>query len=99
MFSPELSVIDELHRIGDRKFPNKIRALDAFPSCALLILDFVPTPEANIEQKRQIGDVKDRPILCTVLNADVDALLTVEKMTLNPTWFISGFCCCPVPYP
>lgn len=71
--------IDELHRVWNRKFPNRISALEAFLSRALLTLELVPTPESDIEQEKQIRDVKDRPILRAALNADVDVLLTGDK--------------------
>lgn len=36
--------IDELRRIFNRKFPQKIHALETFLSLALMTLELVPTP-------------------------------------------------------
>lgn len=36
--------IDEMRRIFNRKFPQKLTALDAFLSLALLTLEVVPVP-------------------------------------------------------
>lgn len=71
--------IDELYRVWNRKFPNKISALEAFLSRALLTLEIVPTPGEDSEQERQIRDVKDQPILRAALNAHVDVLLTGDR--------------------
>ena len=71
--------IDELHRVWTRKFPNKMHALETFLSRALLTLELIPTPEADIEQEKQSRDVKDRPILRAAISADVDVLLTGDK--------------------
>lgn len=71
--------IDEMRRIFNRKFPQKIQALEAFLSLALLTLEVIPTPieEHNLEGK--IRDVKDRPILRSAIHANVDILLTGDK--------------------
>lgn len=71
--------IDELHRVWNRKFPTRISALEAFLSRALLTLELIPTPDADVEQEKQIRDVNDRPILRAAINADVDVLLTGDK--------------------
>ena len=47
--------IDELHRVWNRKFPNKMYALETFLSRALLTLELVPTPEENAEQAEENG--------------------------------------------
>ena len=71
--------IDEMRRIFNRKFPQKIQALEGFLSLALLTLEVVPMPlEENILEDR-IRDVNDRPILRAALNAKVDILLTGDK--------------------
>lgn len=71
--------IDEMRRIFNRKFPQKIQALEGFLSLALLTLEVVPMPlEENILEDR-IRDVNDRPILRADLNAKADILLTGDK--------------------
>lgn len=71
--------IDEMRRIFNRKFPQKIQALEGFLSLALLTLEVVPMPlEENILEDK-IRDVNDRPILRAALNAKADILLTGDK--------------------
>ncbi len=71
--------IDELRRIFNRKFPNKINALDSFLSCALLTVEVVPTPTEETDSEELIRDVMDRPILRAAVNANADILITGDK--------------------
>ena len=81
--------IEELRRIFNRKFPQKISLLEHFLSIALLAMEVVPTPVEEAEEESQIRDIADRPILRAALNAKVDILLTgdkdfLESGVLNP---------------
>ena len=81
--------IEELRRIFNRKFPQKIPLLEHFLSIALLAMEVVPTPVEEAEEESHIRDVADRPILRVALNAKVDILLTgdkdfLESEVLNP---------------
>ena len=71
--------IEELHRIFNRKFPNKLQALDSFLASALLSMDVVPTPEIAESTENKIRDVKDRPILRAAIAAEADLILTGDK--------------------
>ncbi len=71
--------IDELRRIFNRKFPNKINALESFLSCALLTVEVVHTPTEEIDSEELIRDVMDRPILRAAVNANADLLITGDK--------------------
>lgn len=71
--------IDELRRIFNRKFPNRISALETFLSYALLTVDIVPIPDEEHSSEALIRDIMDRPILRAALNANVDILLTGDK--------------------
>ncbi len=71
--------IDELRRIFNRKFSNKINALESFLSCALLTLEVVPTPTEETDSEELIRDVMDRPILRAAVNAKADILITGDK--------------------
>ena len=71
--------IDELRRIFNRKFPNRIPALETFFSYALLTVDIVPIPDEEHSSEALIRDVMDRPILRAALSANVDILLTGDK--------------------
>ena len=55
--------VDELKRIFNKKFPNRLTSLDSFLSIALMTLELVPTPFYETEVEFSIRDVKDRPIL------------------------------------
>ena len=71
--------VDEMKRIFNKKFPDRIPALDRFLSLALLTLELVPVPANETLSEATIRDVKDRPILRAAINADVDILLTGDK--------------------
>lgn len=71
--------VDEMKRIFNRKFPNRLASLEKFLSVALLSLELVPIPaEENVSEK-QIRDANDRPILRAAIEAGADLLLTGDK--------------------
>ena len=71
--------IDEMRRIFNRKFPQKIAALEKFLSLALMTLEMVPTPVEEYHSEMQIRDINDRPILRAAIHANADILLTGDK--------------------
>ena len=71
--------IDEMRRVFNRKFPQKIQALEAFLSIALLTLEVVPMPMEENALEEKIRDVCDRPILRAAIMARADVLLTGDK--------------------
>ena len=71
--------VDELKRIFNKKFPDRIRALDRFLAAALVSLDVVPTPTDEITSELLIRDYADRPILRAAIEAGADILLTGDK--------------------
>lgn len=71
--------IDELRRIFNRKFPQKIHALETFLSLALMTLELVPTPVEEHISESKIRDVNDRPILRAAIHAKADIQLTGDK--------------------
>jgi putative PIN family toxin of toxin-antitoxin system len=71
--------VEELRRIFNRKFPQKISLLEHFLSIALLTMEVVPTPVDETEEENNIRDAADRPILRAALSAKVDVLLTGDK--------------------
>ena len=71
--------IDEMLRVFNKKFPDRISSMEKFLSFAMLALEFVPVPcEKNISEG-QIRDVNDRPILRAAINANADLFLTGDK--------------------
>lgn len=71
--------VDEMKRIFNKKFPNRLTALDRFLSVALLTMELVPIPTDEDVAELQIRDVKDRPILRAAIEAGADILLTGDK--------------------
>ena len=71
--------MDEMKRIFNKKFPNRLAALDKFLSVALLTLKLVPVPTDENVSETQIRDVNDRPILRAAIEAKPDVLLTGDK--------------------
>lgn len=71
--------VDEMKRIFNKKFPNRLTALDKFLSAALLILELVPIPTGESLLESKIRDVNDRPILRAAIEAKADVLLTGDK--------------------
>ena len=71
--------VDEMKRIFNKKFPNRLAALDKFLSVALLTLEIVPVPADETVSESQIRDVNDRPILRAAIEAKADVLLTGDK--------------------
>ena len=66
--------IEELRRIFNRKFPQKISLLEHFLSIALMAMEVVSTPNEELEEESYIRDMADRPILRAALNAKADIL-------------------------
>ena len=71
--------IEELRRIFNRKFPDKINILEHFLAIALLAMEVVPTPKDDMQEEFKIRDVADRPILRAAIYACADILLTGDK--------------------
>ena len=71
--------VDELKRIFQKKFPNRLTALDRFLSIAMLSLELVPTPTDELILESKIRDINDRPILRAAIIAKANVLLTGDK--------------------
>jgi putative PIN family toxin of toxin-antitoxin system len=71
--------MEELRRIFNRKFPQKISLLEHFLAIVLLAVEVVPTPVEDVEEENKIRDVADRPILRAAICENVDVLLTGDK--------------------
>ena len=68
-----------MKRIFNKKFPNRLDALNRFLSIALMTLELVPIPTEEYTSEGQIRDVADIPILRAEINANADILLTGDK--------------------
>lgn len=71
--------IDELRRIFNRKFPQKIPAMERFLAMALQTIEVVQIPDEPVEEENMIRDVNDREIMRVAVSAKVDILLTGDK--------------------
>ena len=90
--------IDELRRVYNRKFPDRIASLNQFLAMASISIEIIPTPVDEVADEVKIRDIKDRPILRAAQLADVDLLLTGDKdflesgvikpTIINPSTFI-----------
>jgi len=67
------SILDELHDVYGRKFPDKLDALEQF--LKEFSFETVYTPK-NIDNVLQIRDKKDAPILASAILEDADVLIT-----------------------
>ena len=71
--------VDEMKRIFNQKFPNKLPALDKFLAIALMTLELVPVPDEEASSEQMIRDADDRPILRAAIMSGADILLTGDK--------------------
>jgi len=71
--------LDELRRVYNRKFPDKLDLLQAFLAFALPVLEVVRTPALDLEVETKIRDVSDRPILRAAIAENVDVIITGDK--------------------
>lgn len=71
--------IDELRRIFNRKFPQKVEAMEHFLSIALPAVELVQVPDISVPQEEFIRDINDRPIMRAAVAAQCDAIVTGDK--------------------
>ncbi len=55
--------VDEMKRIFNKKFPDRLTSLDKFLSMALLTLELIPIPTNENESEVLIRDVKELKIM------------------------------------
>ena len=77
--------LEELRRVCNRKFPDKIRAFERFISTLLSVIEVIPVPLSPHSEEDEIRDIDDRPILRAAINAKADILLTGDKDFLEST--------------
>ena len=71
-------VIEELRLVTDRKFPAKRKFLDRF--FLELPFELVYTPKAlDLDEFPLMRDIKDSPILATVIMESIDVFVTGDK--------------------
>ena len=75
--------LDEVRRIFNRKFPDKIPLMERFLALAIPAMEIISMPEAAISDEQQIPDADDRPLLRAAVAANVDVILTGDGDFLN----------------
>lgn len=71
--------VDEIKRVFNKKFPDKLSALDRFLATALMTLELVPMPTRERDLEVKVRDAADRPILRAAVEARADILLTGDR--------------------
>lgn len=71
--------IDEMRRIFNRKFPQKIRAMEKFLVTAMQSVEIVRIPSQEVADEKLIRDINDRPIYRASVYAKIDIILTGDK--------------------
>ena len=71
--------IEELRRVFNRKFPDKIQAFEKFIATALSTIEVISVPSLPFPDEKNIRDIDDRPILRAAIKANSDILLTGDK--------------------
>ena len=70
-------VIDELHMVVERKFPNKVYVVEKL--LERMSYELVYTPKTLEKNLLNIRDIKDYPVIYTALMENVDILITGDK--------------------
>lgn len=70
-------VIDELHMVVERKFPNKADVVEKL--LGRMSYELVYTPKTIDKAMFKIRDVKDYPVIYTAILEEVDVLVTGDR--------------------
>lgn len=86
VFPPHAAVvcdysIDEMRRVFNRKFSQRIPDFERFISMLAVSVEIVSTPSADemVENENSIRDVNDRPIFRAAVVAKIDGIITGDK--------------------
>jgi len=71
-------IIDELHRVFNKKFKDKLLYLEKFLSKFSFELVYTPQ-DIEVDKYPNIRDVADLPILVSAIIEDVDVIVTGDK--------------------
>ena len=81
------TAIDEMRRVYNRKFPDKIPVFESFLSMLTLSVKIIATPLEETGEsdgtEAKIRDLNDRPIYRAAIAAKVDCILTGDKDFLD----------------
>ena len=81
--------LEELRRVFNRKFPDKIQALERFIASALAVVEVVPVPPSPYPDENEIRDIDDRPLLRAAIKVSAHILISgdndfLESSVENP---------------
>lgn len=71
--------LEEIRRAFNRKFPDKIQALERFIASILSVVEVVPVPPSKHPDEDLVRDSDDRPILRAAIKAEAAILITGDK--------------------
>ena len=77
--------LEELRRIFNRKFPDKIQSFEHFVVTMLPVVELIPVPAFPYIEEKEIRDVDDQLILRAAIKAEAEILLTGDKDFLEST--------------
>ena len=72
-------ILEELRRVFNRKFPNKIPMYERFIAIALPAIEIIPVPLSQYSEEDLIRDIGDRPILRAAIKAEIDILVSGDN--------------------
>jgi len=70
-------VVEELHKVVEKKFPEKVNATDRL--LEKMSFELVYTPKKLEEGLVEIRDMNDYPVIYTAIKEEVDVLITGDK--------------------
>ena len=71
--------IEELRRVYNRKFPDKLDLLEEFLALAKPVLEIIHAPALELDMEAKIRDISDRPILRAAIKENLDIIITGDK--------------------
>jgi putative PIN family toxin of toxin-antitoxin system len=72
--------IDELKRVFNKKFSNRLKELNDFITSLSSVVEFIDTPHnVEYEIEKAIRDENDRPILRSAIFHKIDIIITGDK--------------------
>jgi len=80
-----VQTFEELRRAYNRKFPDKIGALERFIASALPVIEVVQVPLSHHPDENEIRDPDDRPILRAAIKAGADIIISGDNDFLDST--------------
>jgi len=75
--------LDEVHRVINTKFPERVNDLELFMYRTLFTVKLVITPTGDVEEESKVRDLDDRPILRAAIESNSDVLITGDKDLLE----------------